>query len=190
MRNEVAADFPLDRLTILKDQQEKPGWSFPAPIRTVIDHFITGDYAPWGCEHFFRIERKSLPDLVQCSGNERERFEQGQVPRLLAFPVRILVIEASWADIESGQWRSKVTPNVVRNSLLTWQSMGLSVFMADNAERAAQYAARIMYAAARHQWRSARKLLGDVPQQQKLSPNAYDPATIDSFCPAGAESSE
>ncbi|HWB12992.1 MAG TPA: hypothetical protein VG826_27450 [Pirellulales bacterium] len=182
MKNEIPHEYPLDRLTILKDQQEKPGWSFPSPIRTVVGHLNTGDYAPAGAEHICRIERKALPDIVGCCGNERDRFER-EVERLLAFPVRILVIEASWSDIEVGHWRSKVTPAVVRNSLLTWQSMGLSVFMADHQERAQQYAARILYAVARHQYRSARKLLGEVPAAQKPSPNAYDPATIDSFCP-------
>ena len=60
------------------------------------------------------IERKGA-DLLQAIGAERERFER-EIQRLLAFPVRAIVIEATWGELERGDWRSKVTPAAAMGS--------------------------------------------------------------------------
>ena len=130
-----------------------------SPLRTELGTLQTGDYALAGCDEI-RIERKSLPDLVQCVGSERERFTR-EVERLLAFRVRILLIEATWEQIESHepafpQWRGKVSKESVIGSLLGWQAMGLSVHMVGTHERAGRFASRLLYTVARRRYAELR----------------------------------
>ena len=135
------------------------------PLTTVTSTLPTGDYSIRGLEHVVAIERKSLDDLVGCVGRDRERFDR-EVQRLLAFPVRILVIESSWEAIESHepafpQWRGKVTREAVLGSLMGWQAAGLSVHMAGDHERAGKHVARMLYTVARRRYAELRALSGE-----------------------------
>ena len=132
------------------------------PLSVEVGTLQSGDYALRDC-HEIRIERKSLPDLIQCVGSERQRFER-EVERLLAFPVRILLIESSWQEIESHErlnpkWRGKVTREAVIGSLLGWQAAGVSVHMAVDHERAGKHAARLLFTVARRRYRELRSLV-------------------------------
>lgn len=122
-----------------------------AMVRGTID---TGDYCLSACPDVCRIERKSLPDLIQCVSSERDRFER-EVARLLAYPIRILIVEGTWQQIESHepampQWRGKTTRESVIGSLLGWEALGLSVHMAGSHERAGKHVARLLYTIALH----------------------------------------
>ena len=135
------------------------------PLTTITSTRPTGDYSVRGLEHVIAIERKSLDDLVGCVGRDRERFDR-EVQRLLAFPVRILVIESSWEAIESHepafpQWRGKVTREAVLGSLMGWQAAGLSVHMAGDHERAGKHVARMLYTVARRRYAELRALSGE-----------------------------
>ena len=135
------------------------------PLTTITSTLPTGDYSVRGLEHVIAIERKSLDDLVGCVGRDRERFDR-EVQRLLAFPVRILVIESSWEAIESHepafpQWRGKVTREAVLGSLMGWQAAGLSVHMAGDHERAGKHVARMLYTVARRRYAELRALTGE-----------------------------
>ena len=137
-----------------------------SPLRSERGTLDTGDYALAAAPDACRIERKSLSDLVGCVGSERERFDR-EVSRLLAFPVRILLIEATWAQIESHepmapQWRGKVTREAVIGSLLGWQAAGLSVYMAGDHERAGRHAARILFTVAKRRYRELRSLVSST----------------------------
>lgn len=134
------------------------------PLTTITESLTTGDYALAACPDVCRIERKSLQDLVACVGSDRERFDR-EVQRLLAFPVRILVIESSWEAIESHepinpQWRGKVTREAVLGSLMGWQAAGLSVHMAGDHQRAGKHVARMLYTVARRRYAELRALSG------------------------------
>ncbi|MEQ1825766.1 MAG: hypothetical protein ABL921_07455 [Pirellula sp.] len=64
--------------------------------------------------------------------------------RLLAYPVRVLVVESTWETIDSHepampQWRGKVTKEAVIGSLLGWQAAGLSIHMAGDHARAGRH---------------------------------------------------
>ena len=76
------------------------------PLRYEAATLTTGDYTIKGLEHVVAIERKSEGDLLACVGRERERFDR-EIQRLMAFPVRALVVESSWEAMEIGEWRSK-----------------------------------------------------------------------------------
>ena len=127
------------------------------------------------------IERKSLPDLLACVGVERERFDR-EVQRLLAYPVRAIVVESTWGQIEAGEWRSKVTPPAAIGSILGWIASGLPVVMAGDHERAGQFVSRILCIAARRRWREASALIGSVTEASNPSPNA-EPLEPAAFCP-------
>jgi len=134
------------------------------PLTTITESLTTGDYALAACPDVCRIERKSLQDLVACVGGDRERFDR-EVQRLLAYPVRILVVESSWEAIESHepafpQWRGKVTREAVLGSLMGWQAAGLSVHMAGDHQRAGKHVARMLFTVARRRYAELRALTG------------------------------
>lgn len=134
-----------------------------APLQVVQGTLCTGDYALSGLLDEIRIERKSLPDLIQCVGSERARFER-ELMRLLAFPVRVLVVETTWQQIESHettspQWRGKVTKEAVIGSLLGWQAAGIAVHLVGDHARAGRHVSRMLYTVARRRYRELRKLL-------------------------------
>jgi ERCC4-type nuclease len=136
------------------------------PLRTVAGTLCTGDYSVRGLEHVVRIERKSLPDLVGCVGRERERFER-EVQRLLAFPIRVLVVEASWDQVESHneaspQWRGRITSSQVVGSLIGWQVAGLSVHLVGDHQRAGQHVARLLFTIAKRRWRELRTMAASM----------------------------
>jgi ERCC4-type nuclease len=140
-----------EQITAVVDTREQTPLDL-APLATVTGTLATGDYSIRGLEHVVAIERKSLPDLLACVGRERERFDR-EVQRLLAYPVRVLLVESTWQEIEAGDWRSEVTPQAALGSLLGWIAAGLPVVMCGDHERAGRYAARLMFTAARRRWR-------------------------------------
>lgn len=132
-----------------------------SPLRSVAGTLDTGDYSAVGLEHVVRIERKSLPDLLGCVGRDRERFDR-EVQRLLAFPVRVLVIESTWNEVEMGKWRGKITSSQVIGSLLGWQAAGLSVHMVGDHRRAGVHVARILHTVARRRYRELRAIVEGI----------------------------
>lgn len=146
----VACLKPADVTAIIDTREQTP--LDLAPLQTAPGTLDTGDYSIVGLEHVVRIERKSLGDLVACVGRERERFDR-EVQRLLAYPVRVLLVEATWAEIELGGWRGDVTTNAVIGSLLGWIASGLQVDLCGDHRRAGQHAARILFTVARRRHR-------------------------------------
>lgn len=131
-----------------------------SPLATKVGTLVTGDYSVAGLENHVAIERKSLPDLLACCGRERDRFDR-EVQRLLAYPVRVLVIESRWAEIERGEWRSQLKPQHVVGSLVGWITSGLPVILADDHERAGRLVAKLLYCTARRRLRECEALLAE-----------------------------
>ncbi len=75
-------------------------------------------------------------------------------------PVRAIVCETTWAELEAGQWRSKVTPAAALGSCLGWIAAGVPVIMAGDHQRAGRCIARLLFIAARRRWRELRALAG------------------------------
>ena len=152
----LPADIKPEQVTVIVDSREQHPLDLH-PLTTVAGTLTTGDYSVAGLEHHIAIERKSLPDLLGCVGTSRERFDR-EVQRLLAYPVRALVVEATWSDIEAGEWRSRITPAAAMGSLLGWMTSGLPVIMAGDHARAGRYVGRLLFIAARRRWREIRTL--------------------------------
>ena len=140
-----------------------------SPLRTEQATLPTGDYSLKGLEHVVAIERKSLDDLLGVTGRDISRFDR-EVQRLLAYPVRVLLVEATWAQIELGQWWGKITPEQVIGSLLGWTAAGLSVHLCGDHQRAGKHAARLLFTVAKRRYRELRALcdvVTDCEEQAK-----------------------
>ncbi|HPM84341.1 MAG TPA: hypothetical protein PLF81_26735 [Candidatus Anammoximicrobium sp.] len=153
----IPAKLRPEQVTAIIDSREQTPLDL-TPLQVVTATLPTGDYSVQGLEHVVAIERKSLGDLLACVGRERARFDR-EVQRLLAYPVRVLIVEASWRNIEAGDWRTQVTAQAALGSLLGWMAAGLPVVMAGDHQRAGRYASRLLFIAARRRWREVRALV-------------------------------
>ena len=160
----LPAELTAESIVAIIDTREQLPLDL-APLRIERGTLTTGDYSVKGLENVVAIERKSLEDLVLCVGTERERFERC-VQRMLAYPVRCLVVESDWAALESGNWRSKTTAAAVLGSLIGWQTAGLPIALVGSHERAGRIIAKMLFSAARRRWREARALMQDVVEVQ------------------------
>lgn len=151
----LPATIQPEWITAIVDTREQAPLNL-TPLAVEIGTLPTGDYSIRGMEHLVAIERKSLPDLLGCIGRDRDRFDR-EVQRLLAYPTRALVVEATWAQIEMGSWtNSRIKPAAAIGSLLGWIEMGLPVILAGDHERAGRYVARLLFTSARRRWRELR----------------------------------
>lgn len=161
----LRAKLTPEQLTAVVDTREQSPLDL-SPLQVTSGTLATGDYSIRGLESVVAIERKSLPDLIACVGRERERFDR-EVQRLLACPVRALVVESTWGEIEMGQYRGKVPPNAVIGSLMGWIAQGLPVVLIDNHAAAGSYVSRLLFIAANRRWREARSLIQAVTGEKR-----------------------
>ncbi|MCZ6652966.1 MAG: ERCC4 domain-containing protein [Planctomycetota bacterium] len=133
---------------IIIDTREQTPWSFHN-LPSEPGSLSTGDYSIAGLAHLVAIERKSLSDLLACVGIHRDRFKR-ELQRLRAYRFRCLVVEANYADLERGEWRSKIQPASVLGSLAAWQAQfSLPVMLVGTREAGARFCERFLYQAAR-----------------------------------------
>lgn len=137
------------------------------PLHVTSGTLATGDYSVVGLEHLIAIERKGAEDMLACIGRERERFDR-EIQRLLAYPVRAIVVEAGWQFFERGEWRGNVTPNQAIGSLLGWITAGVPIVMAYDHERAGRFVSRMLFTTARRRWREARALIAIVKDVEAM----------------------
>ena len=166
-RRPILAELRPEQVVAVVDTREQLPLDL-SPLQTVGGTLITGDYSVKGLEGVIAIERKSLGDLLGCIGQHRERFDR-EVMRLLAYPTRAIVVEATWPDLEQGEWQSKVTPNAAIGSVLGWIAAGVPIIMAGDHARAGRYVSRLLYTAARRRWREARALVGPIMDESEAA---------------------
>ncbi len=164
MKSPMPCELRPDQVVAIIDTREQLPLDL-SPLRTEPGTLATGDYSVKGLVDVVAIERKSLADLLGCVGQDRERFDR-EIHRLLAYPARAIVVEATWGDLEAGGWRSKVTPAAAVGSCLGWIAAGVPVIMAGDHQRAGRYVSRLLFTAARRRWREARALVGQVTQAE------------------------
>jgi ERCC4-type nuclease len=124
--------------TILVDTREQTPWRFSDLVETEIATLPTGDYSVAGLTDRVTIERKSLPDLVQCVGPERERFLDC-CARLAKYEFRLLVVEANVDDVLAGAYRSRTNPqSVIGTTIALMTDYSLPVLWAGDAGNAAK----------------------------------------------------
>ena len=157
------------RPTVIIDSREQ----CPLPIRrlpAVRGTLQSGDYGLLGSEDF-AIERKSISDLVGCVTGGRERFER-EMRRLRGLKFKRLLIIGYRAEVEMGQYRSRVSPKAVLHSLDAWeQRFDLPIVWADTQEDGAALVEKWCYWHAREIVESANAILRE---QRKVERNHND----------------
>lgn len=139
--------------TIVIDTREQRPYRFPGHER--FDTLPTGDYTGEGVESILCIERKSLPDLLGCVGQSRERFER-ELERMLAYPKRTVVCEFGLPDLARGGWRhSHITPAQAVSSVLAWRlRYDIDFLFAGDRAHGAAAVRKLVTLAVRHQLHS------------------------------------
>ncbi len=167
----IPLDLPPESVTAVIDSREQRPLDL-SPLAVTTGTLTTGDYSVRHLEHVISIERKSLNDLLKCVGTDRDRFGR-EVERLLAFPVRGLVVEATWPEIEKGEWRGKIKPAAVLGSLFGWMAQGLPVMLFGDHERAGRYVSRLLLISARRRWRESRSFANHIIENTEVDNGTY-----------------
>jgi DNA excision repair protein ERCC-4 len=128
-------------------------------LATVNGTLYTGDYSLRGLEDYVAIERKSLDDMMGCIGKGRERFER-ELLRLRGYEVKAIVVEATWEQIEKGEYRSRVNPSAAIGTLMGWIAQGFPIVMTGDHKRAGAFVARMLYITARRRYAQLKSLEG------------------------------
>ena len=125
--------------TVIIDTREQAPLAFSLP--TEAGTLITGDYSIKGLERFVAVERKSPGDLVGCLKNgQRERFER-ELSRGRGLDYFALVVECDLAGLAKGDYRSRMLPKAVVQSILAFSvRYRLPIFFCPGRE----YAARVV----------------------------------------------
>ena len=129
-------------MTILVDTREQRPFNFEHDLYDVQIQpgtLSAGDYSLAGLQDKVAVERKSLPDLVGCLGRERERFER-ELQRGAALDAFAVVVEASWADLAGGNFRSQLNPHAACQSTLAFMARYRTPFLFAGSRPAAEYA--------------------------------------------------
>ena len=160
MTNALPAKLDPSQVVAITDTREQLPLDL-SPLSVEVGTLATGDYALRGLEHLVCIERKSLDDLLGCVGRDRERFER-ELMRMQAYPVRVLLVEATWAEIELGSWRSKVTSSQAMGSLIGWAAMGIQLALVGDHQRAGRFASRLLFTVARRRYAELRGFANSI----------------------------
>lgn len=137
------------QITILCDTREQRPLKFNSSFKVERIGLKTGDYSCKHLESVVTVERKSLSDLIGCIGRDRERFEKN-IERLKSFPVRAVIVEGAWIEIEQQRYRGSLHPNSAIGSILSWITDGIPFIMAGDPTRAAAFTSKIILQAAKN----------------------------------------
>ena len=155
-------------MTILVDSREQRPFNFEHErydVQIQPGTLSVGDYSLAGLQDKVAVERKSLPDLVQCLGRERERFER-ELLRGAALDAFAVVVEGSWSDLANGNFRSQLNPHAACQSVLSFMSRYRVPFLFAGSRPAAEYSVwgflHQYIASARKRWASIVKAHGEA----------------------------
>lgn len=151
-------------MKVIVDSREQCPYTFAhekyAGTETEPGSLDTGDYSLAGLTDHIAVERKSLPDLVACLGRERERFER-ELQRAAALDAFAVVIEAAWADLAGGQYRSQLNPHSACQSIAAFMARHRIPFMFADSRAGAEY---VCWSFLRQYLESARKRFKSIVQ--------------------------
>ena len=133
-------------ITIIIDTREKLPYTFSNPRyagTTVIrDTLHTGDLSLPGFTDRCALERKSIDDLIGClktgKNGSRERFER-ELARLRCYECKAVIVEASFADIARGDYRSEMLPAAVLGSIFALWNRYSTPFVFAGSRSAGEY---------------------------------------------------
>ena len=132
----------MESLHVIVDSREQKPFEFTDVgynnVSVTRDILYIGDYSIFGCQNEIAIERKSLPDLMNCLGRDRDRFIR-QLQRGRGLESYSVVIEASWIDLAQGNYMAKIHPHAACQSICSFIArMGIP-FVFAGSRKAAEY---------------------------------------------------
>lgn len=129
-------------MLIIADSREQHPFSFSGPrypgIMVEKGTLALGDYSLAGLADRVAVERKELSDLVQCLGRERKRFER-ELQRGMGLDAFAVVVEAAWADLAGGNYRSRLNPHAACQSVAAFMARYRVPFLFAGSRAAAEY---------------------------------------------------
>lgn len=117
----TAGQVEQERPHIVIDQREQMPLAFCDSFTTERVLLAVGDYSLAGATDSVVIERKRNGELQSCCGTDRDRFI-AQIERMREYPVRWLVVEASFDDVVLGLSRSNINPLSVLGTIVKFGS--------------------------------------------------------------------
>lgn len=145
--------LPENIITIVDSREQAPFDLSPMGMER--GTLPTGDYSVRGLEDLVCVERKELGDLISCIGPGRERFER-ELQRMRGYPHRAVLVEASWADLETGNYRSQLNPKSACHSVISWTARwGIPFHFAGDREAAERWTRYFLYSSAKRIWERA-----------------------------------
>lgn len=156
-------------MKIIIDTREQRPWTFSDfNCETERKGLVTGDYSLVGLEDHISIERKSFDDFLGSIGTGRDRFMR-EMHRLKAYPVKALIIEATYSEIASGlifaNSRSRLTPNHAIGVIDKLIAQGIPVVLSGS-----RYAETRAYNIMRHAHNSCARLAKKFQGVREIDP--------------------
>ena len=149
----IRKELKPEQITILIDTREQNPLDL-SPMPCIPATLPTGDYSVERLQHKICVERKSLADLTQSLGRERERFDK-EMQRILAYPHRCLVIEGTLEDVVTHNYQSRIHPNAVLSSLMGYASHGIPFVFCGSREQMSDLVKRFLFLSAQRIWQSS-----------------------------------
>lgn len=110
--------FPEDFILVIDSREQTPLFLDHPPKGLVMvrDTLEVGDYSIRGFEGKIAVERKTIPDLLNCLGNDRERFKR-ELEKLQGYNWASIVVEGAESELYQYQDFSLMHPESVRQSM-------------------------------------------------------------------------
>lgn len=155
-------------MTVIVDSREQHPFTFQHEryaVTVEVGTLTVGDYSLAGLPDRVAVERKSLSALVLCLGRERERFER-ELQRGAALDAFAVVVEASWAELAGGKYRSHLNPHAACQSVAAFMGRYRVPFLFAGSRAAAEYVTwsflRQYLEGAKKRWKAIVKAHGDA----------------------------
>jgi ERCC4-type nuclease len=118
-------NLPEGFVLVRDTREQRPLFNHPQDgLEVVTDTLHYGDYSIRGFEEMFTVERKQISDFYSFIGKERVRTvkKMEQFREIVSCGGFVgLVIEASECDLLSGYIMSRVSPEVARQALVSFE---------------------------------------------------------------------
>lgn len=140
----MAKNKPMD-IVIAQDTREKKPYDFSFyDLKVELVGLPYGDYTLLypDLRNILVIERKSIDDLANCCGNDRERFER-ELLALRGYRHAYVIGEFSLSQVIGCCYKSQIHPHSIIGSIAKWQSWGIRFVFLENRTIATYYVASL-----------------------------------------------
>lgn len=127
-------------MKVIIDSREQAPFIFKGfECQVAAGTLTAGDYSLPGFTDRIAVERKELGDLISCLSSGRERFVR-ELERLRGYESAVIVVEAAFADIIKGNYRSKLNPeSAVQSVISIMQNYRMPFFFAKDRAQAEEF---------------------------------------------------